>query len=74
MFLAEQSDRRTKEVIRRMTPQQLEKTEAELRCMDPNEALDLLKTLMSDPEAGSTGDVPFIENADQPGRQDDWSE
>ena len=69
--LAQQADRRTKQAIQRMSPQQRAKVEAELKDMPAADALELVKTLASDPDAGSTGDVAYIEEADQDDRDDD---
>lgn len=40
---------------------------------DKQQALDLVKTLTVNPDAGRTGDVALIENADQDSRDSDWS-
>ena len=57
--------------IRRMSPQQRAKVEAELKDMPAADAPELVKTLAHDPDAGSTGDVAYIEEADQDDRDDD---
>ena len=69
--LALQSDRRTQRAIRSMSPQQRAKVEAELKDMPAADVLALVKTLAHDPDAGSTGDVAYIEEADQDTRDDD---
>lgn len=69
--LAQQTDRRTEQAIRRISPQQRAKTEAQLREMPAANALELVKTLAHDPDAGRTADVAYIEEADQDHRDDD---
>lgn len=72
--LAKQADRRTQLAIAQMTPTQRLAAEEALREMEPVRRVELLRTLAADPEAGSTGDVSLIENADQDSRaDDDWS-
>ena len=69
--LAQQADQRTKRAIRSMSPQQRATVEASLKDMPAADALELVKTLAHNPDAGSTGDVAYIEEADQDDRDDD---
>lgn len=69
--LTQQTDRRTEQAIRSISPQQRAKVEAQLGEMPASNVLELVKTLAHDPDAGRTADVAYIEEADQDHRDDD---
>ena len=69
--LAQQSDGRTQQAIRRMSLQERAKADAHLKGMPVSDALELVKTLAHDPDAGRTADVSYIEEADQDERHND---
>ena len=66
-----QVDQRTRVFMEQMNARKREDTEAELQQMEPEQQVALLKVLAKDPDAGSTGDVSLIEDADQDSRLDD---
>jgi hypothetical protein len=72
--LANQADKRTRELIEQMSPRERSEAEAQLQQMPREQWPELLRTLARDPDAGSTGDVSLIEEADQDSRTDDSAE
>ena len=69
--LAQQSDRRTQQAIRSMSPPERAKAEKQLKEMPTSNALELVKTMAHDPDAGRTADVAYIEEVDQDHRDDE---
>jgi hypothetical protein len=72
--LAQQGDKRTRRHIEQMAPDQRAEAEAGLRQIPRENWPDLLRTMAFDPDAGSAGDVPLIEDTDQDSQADDCSE
>jgi len=67
--LLQEADARTRAMLEKLGPRERASTVAALSQIERAAWPDLLKTLAANPEAGSSGDVSIIENADQ--SQDD---
>ena len=63
--LVEQADGPSKQMIRGLSPAQRAEVESHLQGLPPEDQLEFVLTMAKDPDAGSTGDVSYIDGLDQ---------
>ncbi len=72
--LASQVDRPTQELLQDLDDDGKKQIEDYAREHGPDKVLELLSTLAKDPDAGRSGDVPLIENADSESEDPDYND